>query len=370
MSFFLLCCMVISMISCNEKYPDLDNGLYAEFVTNKGTFVAELYYKATPVTVGSFVALAEGKMDHVNEEYKNKPFYNGLKFHRVIKDFMIQGGDPLGTGSGDPGYKFPDEIVDSLQHDSAGILSMANSGPNTNGSQFFVTLKETPWLNGMHTVFGKVVMGMDVVEAIGAVETTKPGDKPVQDVVINELNIIRKGTDAKGFDASKTFNENLEKIKKEKEERLKAETEAKQEAVNKHAEMEVKAEDLRSGLKIFMKESGDGEKPQLGQTVLVNYAGYLKDGTLFDTNIPSVAKEAGIYSEERENGGGYNPMPAKYGPDAPLIAGFKEGIQQMKVGDKAVLFIPPHLGYGTRGAGNVIPPNSELVFEIELVGIQ
>jgi len=175
-----------------NKYTNLDQGLYAEFVTNQGTFVVKLFHEKTPMTVANFVDLATGKNKQVQGKLRKKPFYNGLIFHRVIKNFMIQAGDPEGTGRGGPGYRFPDEIVPELKHNKKGILSMANSGPNTNGSQFFITLKETPWLDSKHTVFGEVVLGMDVVEAIG-VTPTQRGDRPVNDVVILEVNIIKEG---------------------------------------------------------------------------------------------------------------------------------------------------------------------------------
>ncbi|HET7361176.1 MAG TPA: peptidylprolyl isomerase, partial [Salinimicrobium sp.] len=188
LSILFFCAILFSLSSCTEDYPELEDGIYAEIITNKGPIVAELYYKAAPMTVASFVSLAEGKSTLADSIYRNddKGFYDGLIFHRVIKDFMIQGGDPTGTGSGGPGYTFPDEIVDSLQFNSKGLLAMANSGPNTNGSQFFITLKETPWLNGLHTIFGEVVIGQDVVDAIGQVETAT-GDRPVEDVVMKEV---------------------------------------------------------------------------------------------------------------------------------------------------------------------------------------
>ena len=369
LKFLFLFSVILSLNACEEKYPDLEEGIYAEIITNKGTIVAELFYEATPMTVGSFIALAEGKLENVNEEYKGKEFYNGLTFHRVIEDFMIQGGDPLGTGSGGPGYKFPDEIKDSIQFDSAGLLAMANSGPHTNGSQFFITLKETPWLQGRHTIFGEVVEGMDVVKEIGSVETTPSGNKPLKDIVIQEVNIIRKGDEAKDFDAPKVFTERMEAIKAEELRKQEMLDKAKAEAATKHAEMKEEAKELPSGLKIYFNEKiEDAEKPKLGETVLVNYAGYLEDGTIFDTNIEEVAKQSGIFNKERAQQNGYQPMPAVYGPQAQLIPGFKEGMQQMKIGEKATIFIPSHLGYGRRGAGGVIPPNSNLVFEIEIVG--
>ena len=142
----------------SSKYADLDDGIYADIQTSKGDILVQLHHKATPVTVANFVSLAEGVSPFVTENKKDKKFYDGIIFHRVMKDFMIQGGDPEGTGRGNPGYKFKDEFVDSLTHSGKGILSMANSGPKTNGSQFFITHKETPWLNGKHTVFGKVCL--------------------------------------------------------------------------------------------------------------------------------------------------------------------------------------------------------------------
>lgn len=368
-SLLLLCSIVMSFTACNEEYPNLQDGVYAEFKTNKGTFLAELYYEATPMTVASFVSLAEGTSTMAEAEFEGKPFYNGLTFHRVIKDFMIQGGDPTGTGSGDPGYKFPNEIVDTLRHDSKGLLSMANSGPDTNGSQFFVTLKETPWLDGMHTIFGKVVQGMEIVDRIGAVETG-PGDKPVEPVVMEEVNIIRKGNAANNFKAADIFDKELQDFQAETEAREKEMSEMRQANQQRYEELEAEAEELESGLKVAFTEEGDGPQPNLGDTVLVNYKGFLANGDLFDTNIEQAAEEAGILNPKRKEMNGYQPMAVVYGPDAPMIPGFKEGIQQMNVGDKAVLYIPSDLGYGQRGYPPVIPPSSDLIFEVEMVDIQ
>ncbi|MFD2516843.1 peptidylprolyl isomerase [Salinimicrobium flavum] len=368
-SFLVLCSLVLAFTSCNEEYPDLKDGMYAEFKTNHGTFVAELYYEATPMTVASFVSLAEGKSTMAGEEYKDKKFYDGLTFHRVIEDFMIQGGDPSGTGSGGPGYKFPNEIVDTLRHDSKGILSMANSGPDTNGSQFFITLKETPWLDGMHTVFGKVVQGQDVVDKIGSLETEQ-ADKPVEEVKMEEVNIIRKGNNAKNFKAPDVLTTELEDFKAEtaaKEERM---NEQRQKNQQRYEELKADAQQLESGLQIKFLEEGEGPKPNLGDTVLVYYQGYLSDGDIFDTNREEVAEEAGILNPRRKEMGGYDPMPVLYSPEAPMIPGFKEGVQQMKIGDKAVLYIPAHLGYGERGQPPVIPPSADLIFEVELVEIK
>lgn len=368
-SLLLLCSIFLTLTACKEDYPDLDEGLYAEIKTNHGTVVSELYFKDTPMTVASFVSLAEGNNPMVEDQYKEKKFYNGLVFHRVIKDFMIQGGDPTGTGSGGPGYKFPNEIVDSLRHNSSGILSMANSGPDTNGSQFFITLKETPWLDGMHTVFGKVVKGQDVVDKIGAVETGDQ-DRPVEDVTIQEVNIIRKGNAAEKFDAPQVLKEKLQSFKDEAEAREKKMSEAREANKQRFEELKPQAKELESGLKIAFLEQGDGEKPNTGDTVLVNYEGYLANGELFDTNKEDVAAAADILNPRRKEMGGYAPYPMQYSPDAPMIPGFKEGIQQLKVGDEAVIFIPAHLAYGDRGMPPVIPPNSDLVFKIKLMDIK
>ncbi|WP_423819248.1 peptidylprolyl isomerase [Salinimicrobium sp. TIG7-5_MAKvit] len=368
-NFLLLCSVLFAFTACNDEYPDLEDGMYAQFKTNQGDFIAELYFEETPMTVASFVSLAEGTTTMAEEQYQKKPFYDGLVFHRVIGDFMIQGGDPQGTGSGGPGYKFPNEIVDTLTHDSAGILSMANSGPNTNGSQFFITLKETPWLNGMHTVFGEVVKGMDVVEAIGNVETGA-NDRPLEDVVMQEVKIIRKGQAAKNFKAAEVLTQELADFKAEAEEKERKMNEQRSANAQRYEELKAGAKELESGLQIAFLEEGEGPKPQQGDTVRVNYKGYLSSGDLFDTNIAEVAEEAGVLNERRQQMGGYAPMPMLYSKDAPMIPGFKEGVQQMQVGDKAVLFVPSHLGYGENGAPPVIPPSADLIFEVEMVDIQ
>lgn len=367
--FLLLCSIFISFTACQEDYPELEEGLYAEFKTNKGTFVAELHEEATPATVANFVALAEGTNPVIDSLSTEKGFYDGLTFHRVIKDFMIQGGDPTGTGGGSPGYEFPDEIVDSLQFDSKGILAMANSGPDTNGSQFFITLKETPWLNGRHTIFGEIVKGQEIVDQLGLVETDA-ADKPVEEIVIQEVNIIRKGDEAENFKANEVFDSELKEIEVAE---AKAEEEKQKmmaENAGRFEELKPEAEELESGLQMHYLKNTDGEKPEAGSKVLVYYAGYLPNGELFDTNIEELANEYGILNQRRKDMGGYGPMPVLYSPEARMIAGFREGILEMNVGDKAVLFIPSHLGYGERGFPPVIGPNQDLIFEVEVVGVQ
>ena len=359
---FLILFLTLAFASCQEKYPNLGDGVYAEFVTNKGTFVAKLYNETAPLTVSNFVALTEGTNGMVDSTYKGKRFYDGLSFHRVIKDFMIQGGDPKGDGTGSPGFKFPDEIVDTIEFQKKGLLAMANSGPGTNGSQFFVTLKETPWLNGRHTIFGEVVEGQDIVDAIGLVETEKPGDKPVHPIILEKVNIINKGKTKVPY-----FTEEMTKLEAEKKEK---EGRIEKVAQDKAKELEAlrkKADSLPSGLKIYFNERGEGVQPKEGEKILMNYAGYLASGKLFDSNVFDKAEKYEIVDKMRKAAGQYVPVPTDYSKDAQLIPGFREGLLQMKVGDKTTLFIPSHLAYGSRGIPGVIPADSELVFELEII---
>ena len=320
-------------------------GIYAEFNTSKGKIICLLEHKKTPLTVANFVGLAEGNIT-VNGISKNKPFYDGLKFHRVIKDFMIQGGCPLGNGSGDPGYKFEDEIVDDLRHSGPGILSMANSGPNTNGSQFFITHKETPWLDGKHTVFGHVVEGQTVVDAIE------------QNDVINSIKIIRVGEDAKNWSAQRTFdgvNEaklaEIAKLKMEEEKKRKEYISNFYDQVKKK---EKKAQLSPSGLVYVVKKKGKdvtnfGAKK--GSKVSLHYTGSLfSDGTKFDS------------SKDRKEPFTFNYI------ETPLIPGFTEGISLVGPKGKVKLYIPYFLAYGERSAGK-IPANSDLVFDLEILSI-
>lgn len=355
---------------------NVTDGIFADIETNKGKITVKLEYKKTPVTVANFVSLAEGKNPIVSDTYKGKPYYDGIKFHRVIKDFMIQGGDPLGTGAGDPGYKFKDEIVPELKHSKGGILSMANAGPGTNGSQFFITHKETPWLDGRHTVFGEVTQGMDVVNKI------EQGDNIVK------MTIIRKGKEATAFDAAKIFENyyanKAEDDKKqaalEEEKRKKASEEqaAKDKDYNdkyaavfqaKKAEFEkakATATQTTSGLRYTIIKKGSDKKPAAGAAVQIGYAGYFENGKLFDTSFEEIAKLYGKYDPMRAQQGGYNGFPFTYGNKTGLIAGFIEGLENMNSGDRALIFIPSKLGYGEKGAGGIIPPNTDLIFEIEM----
>ncbi|MFK8295811.1 peptidylprolyl isomerase [Capnocytophaga canimorsus] len=369
MNFMMLLLASVSFLSCKTaKYPELGEGLFADIQTSKGDIVVKLHYKETPVTVANFVTLAEGKNKHVTEEYKGKPYYDGTIFHRVISGFMIQGGDPTGTGMGSPGYRFDDEIVESLKHNKKGILSMANAGPATNGSQFFITHVPTPFLDGRHAVFGETVLGDAVIDSIANVKTGA-NDRPEQAVTIKKIDIIRNGNEATEFDAVKVFDDYVaERNRKEQEMEIKTKAQSEK-FLSEIKVQESQAKVLPSGVKIFMLNEGNGEKPNNTQEVLVNYAGYLTNGTLFDSNIKLVNELYGKYDIKREEMEGYKPFPMPYHTSANLIPGFKEGLLTLKVGDKARIFIPSALAYGERGAGDVIPPNSDLIFDIEIVDI-
>jgi FKBP-type peptidyl-prolyl cis-trans isomerase len=308
----------------------MQDGLYAKFNTSKGEILVNLEFEKTPGTVGNFVALAEGNLEN-SAKPQGTPYYDGLKFHRVIPDFMIQGGCPLGTGTGNPGYKFDDEIHPDLKHDAPGKLSMANAGPGTNGSQFFITHVETPWLDGKHTVFGNVVEGQDVVDAVAQ------GDK------IESIEIVRVGDAAKNFNAIEAFRT----FEGEREKRVAAEREAARAELDKLA---AGFDETASGLRYKIIQKGSGKKAEKGNMVSVHYKGQLADGTVFDSSYKRNA-----------------PLDFQVGV-GQVIPGWDEGICLLNVGDKARLVIPSDLGYGAAGAGGVIPPNATLVFDVELMG--
>ncbi|MBT3364831.1 MAG: peptidylprolyl isomerase [Flavobacteriales bacterium] len=310
---------------------DLSQGLYAKFHTSRGVITTELYHKQTPMTVGNFVALAKGLQTN-DSKSEGEPYYDGLKFHRVIADFMVQGGCPKGTGAGGPGYQFDDEIVAELKHDAPGVLSMANAGPGTNGSQFFITHVETSWLDGKHTVFGKVAEGMDVVNAI------EQGD------ALTKVEILAIGDEAASFDAKASYDAGMA----DKSIQAKALQAAQAEAL---ASLTDGMEKTDSGLYYRMDVEGDGQSPKAGQTVSVHYKGSLTDGTVFDDSISRG-----------------QPIEFPIGMGR-VISGWDEGILLLKVGGKARLVIPSDLGYGEQGAGGVIPPNATLIFDVELVKV-
>ena len=345
-----------SLISCTpiykkmnvdkEIYEGLNDGLYANLQTSKGNMLVKLEDKKSPVTVANFVGLAEGKIDN-KAKGKGVPYYDGTIFHRVIENFMIQGGDPQGTGMGDPGYKFEDEKND-LKHTGKGILSMANSGPNTNGSQFFITQVATPWLDGKHTIFGKVVSGENIIDEIAKVEKNAQ-DKPKTDVVLEKVSIFSKGDEYKSYDAAKTFNDGKAKIQENnKNFAAKQEEAAKKELDVLKAGMET----TPSGLMYKINKKGTGKKAEKGNTVSVHYAGRLTNGNEFDNSFK-------------------RGEPIEFPVGAGMvIRGWDEGLLMLNEGDEATFLIPPDLGYGARGAGGVIPPNAWLIFDVQLVKVK
>ena len=310
----------------------MENGIYAKFNTSKGSILVKLTHDLTPGTVGNFVALAEGNMEN-----KVKPqgvkYYDGLSFHRVIPDFMIQGGCPKGTGIGDPGYKFDDEFHPSLKHDRPGVLSMANAGSGTNGSQFFITHVPTSWLDNKHTVFGHVIEGQEVVDAVAQ------GDQ------LETLEIIRVGEEAQNWNAIEAFI-GLRGARMKREAALKAEAEAKME------QLAAGFEKTESGLRYQFIQRGSGKKAENGKTVAVHYEGSLENGKVFDSSYPRK-----------------KPIEFRLG-QGQVIEGWDEGIALLQVGDKARFVIPSDLAYGPSGAGGVIPPHATLIFDVELMDVK
>ena len=310
----------------------MKDGLYAKFNTSKGEILVNLEFQKTPGTVGNFVALAQGNLEN-SVKKQGDPYYNGLKFHRVIPDFMIQGGCPLGSGTGNPGYQFDDEFHPDLKHDTPGVLSMANAGPGTNGSQFFITHIPTPWLDGKHTVFGNVIEGQSIVDAIAQ------GD------ALDTVDIIAVGAEAESFKAVEAFRS----FEGSREANLAEEKAAIEAELDKLATGFEKTE---SGLRYQILQKGTGAQATKGAMVSVHYKGQLTDGTVFDS------------SYKRKE-----PIEFALGM-GQVIAGWDEGVSLLNVGDKARFVIPSNLGYGSRGAGGAIPPNANLIFDVELVSIK
>ena len=310
----------------------MENGIYAKFNTSKGSILVKLAHDLAPGTVGNFVALAEGNMENKVKPQGQK-FYDGLTFHRVIPDFMIQGGCPKGTGTGDPGYKFDDEFHPSLKHDRPGVLAMANSGPASNGSQFYITHVPTSWLDNKHTVFGHVIEGQDVVDAVAQ------GD------ALETVEIIRVGEEAEKWNAIEAFIA-LKGARLKRDAALKAESEAKME------QLAAGFDKTDSGLRYKMIQKGDGKKAEAGKTVSVHYEGSLETGKVFDSSYPRK-----------------KPIEFRLG-QGQVIEGWDEGIALLQVGDKARFVIPSDLAYGAAGAGGVIPPNATLIFDVELMDVK
>jgi len=345
----LLNCKILDLKEINldkQAYNQLQDGIYANLKTTKGNLLVKFNDEESPVTVANFVGLAEGKIEN-SAKKKGQPFYDGTIFHRVIKDFMIQGGDPQGTGMGDPGYKFDDEKND-LKHSGKGILSMANSGPNTNGSQFFITEVATPWLDGKHTVFGKVIKGEETIDEISNVEKD-PRDKPNTDIILESVKVFTKGDKYKSYDAQKVFNEGKSKIAENNNIYIR----------KKEEEAKIQLENLKqgmitteSGLMYKITKTTDGRSPISGNSVSVHYTGKLINGNVFDSSFT------------RDE-----PIEFQVGVGR-VIRGWDEGILLLKEGEEATFLIPPDLAYGENGAGGVIPPNAWLIFDVKLMNIR
>jgi peptidylprolyl isomerase len=368
----LIIAIILTASSCKDKYPNAKDGMYAEIETSKGTIFAELYYKATPATVANFVALAEGNHPEVTDSLKGKPFYDGLIFHRVIEGFMIQTGDKTGTGSGQIGYQFDQEIVDSLKHDAKGVLSMANAGPNTNGSQFFIMHEPNPNLDGGYNIFGKVIEGLAVIDSIATVETAE-ADRPIDSVIMKKVTIIRKGKAAKKWDAPAIFKEQ----KKMAEERKVAETKVTEDRrVAAPAIREARAQELTklkekatktsTGIAIYTLSKGSDQKIETGATIMMDYSGFLENGVLFDTSVLETAQIYDAVNPRKQQANAYRAMPVQYSPEVGMIPGFREAMLSMNYGDEILAFIPSELAYGANGGGP-IPPNSNLIFSMKIM---
>ena len=331
-----VCVLTACVLSCGRGgAAGLPEGLYARLTTGKGEVMLQLEYQKAPLTVGSFVGLAEGRLD----ASKGKKYFDGLSFHRVVKGFVVQTGDPKGDGSGGPGYEFPNEIASDLKYDTEGVVGMANAGPNTNGSQFFITMAATPNLDGGYSIFGKVVKGMDVVKQIAQ------GDKLVK------VEILRNGGPARAFKADQAaFNERLAPleaaIKKAADDRRSADV----------AAIKQRWPDLvpdADGIYQKTLKTGSGPGPKPGQTVSVAYKGMLVNGQVFD---------------QSDLHGGAVDFQVGIGR---IIPGWDKVVMQMKKGEKRMIVIPPELAYGSRGTpGGPIGPDSFLAFEVELVNLK
>ncbi|MDO5655384.1 MAG: peptidylprolyl isomerase [Flavobacteriaceae bacterium] len=330
-----------------EEYKALGDGLYAHMETSKGNMLIRLHEDKAPITVANFVGLTEGKMKNSAKEI-GVPFYDGIIFHRVIKDFMIQGGDPQGSGMGGPGYQFEDEFDDSLKHDKKGILSMANSGPATNGSQFFITEVPTPWLDGRHTVFGEVIDGLEVVNTIAEVEKGAQ-DRPVEEVKIIKMEILRKGDKYKDYNPVISFEQGKKNHAAKLEAAENKLAEARKADANRLKSLAEKAEITDSGLRYVILKEGKAAKPENGDPIKVHYTLRLANGEKVDSSL------------DRNQ-----PLDVVVG-QTQLIQGWMEALTLFNRGTEVLLIIPPTLGYGERGAGGVIPPNATLYFDMEVL---
>ena len=383
MKYLKLLLLILFIFSCNSaKYEGLKDGLYAEIQTNKGDILLELYYEDVPMTVASFVSLAEGNNNKVPDSIKGKKYYDGIRFHRVVNNFIIQAGDPTETGKGFPGYRFGDEFpVDETNeyiysHNDYGMLSMGNSGPDTNGSQFFITNTPSQHLDGKHTVFGKTIINSLQLKALKkqfsdtlilrrAIDSLRLTvvNSIAQFDTIKTIEIIRIGDDAKKFDAPKVLEEEmvLYDLGEEGRQKIKDAIEEKRYndyVVNKNAFYskldESNAIKTASGLGfLVLKNNPKGQKVVDFKTIKAHFSLFLADGKKIqsteDTGAPLVFR---LDDQQK-----------------PLITGFAEGLRMMREGEMARLFVPYYIGFGEAAYGP-FPAKSDLVFEVQIIEIE
>ena len=383
MKYLKLLLLVLFIFSCNSaKYEGLKDGLYAEIQTNKGDILLELYYEDVPMTVASFVSLAEGNNNKVPDSIKGKKYYDGIRFHRVVNNFIIQAGDPTETGKGFPGYRFGDEFpVDETNeyiysHNDYGMLSMGNSGPDTNGSQFFITNTPSQHLDGKHTVFGKTIINSLQLKALKkqfsdtlilrrAIDSLRLTvvNSIAQFDTIKTIEIIRIGDDAKKFDAPKVLEEEmvLYDLGEEGRQKIKDAIEEKRYndyVVNKNAFYskldESNAIKTASGLGfLVLKNNPKGQKVVDFKIIKAHFSLFLADGKKIqsteDTGAPLVFR-----LDDKQK---------------PLITGFAEGLRMMREGEMARLFVPYYIGFGEAAYGP-FPAKSDLVFEVQIIEIE
>jgi len=379
---FYILALLLLIVGCKSaKYKDLNDGLYAEIQTTKGDVLVELYADAAPMTVANLISLAEGTNNNVPDSIKGNKFYDGIRFHRVVPNFVIQGGDPTETGRGTPGYRFKSEFTKDengvllYKHDDAGILSMANGGPESNGSQFFITHRPIPHLNGKHTVFGKTIINSLQLESLKmnskdslSLEKSKDSLRMVvvnsikQLDTINTIKIIRIGSKAKSFDASEVFDAELKSYAQNKKSRKQQEEETeaaryakylKDKTIFLEKNDEDKAEKTSSGLRILMlKKNPSGKKIVTNKPIKSHFTLYTADGVLIQSTEQS--SKPFVFQLDDTN--------------RPMITGFKEGVKNMREGEKVRLFIPYYIGFGEAKYGP-FPAKSDLVFEVEILEI-
>ena len=320
--------------ACSTPRPDLEDGLYAQILTNRGGIIVRLEPEKAPLTVMNFVGLAEGVLENTHTD--GEPFYDGLTFHRVEPDFVVQGGDPAGNGSGGPGYRFPTETHPDLRHDQPGVVAMANSGPDTNGSQFYITMAATPHLDGGYNVFGEVVQGMDVVTSL------EVGDR------MREVNILRYGAEASEYEATQQqFDRLVERVYEAREQEAARRREEALEAARERWPGLTQYED--TNLLLATLEEGSGTEPREGDTVRVHIVFSLLDGTQLDSTVDRGEPEEYTYLSDR------------------IIPGLELAVGTLTTGERLVAVVPPELAFGEAGLPPAVPPNSYVVFELERI---